>query len=246
MSNRRTYTIEKFIEAVEFSTSISEVLKILGLKEAGGNFESVKNRINKLKLDISHWKSISEKYGWSKGKVFPERHKPIENYLKYNFKIGTDCLKHKLFRSNIFERKCYGCGLTQWLNNPIPLELHHIDGNRLNNLLVNLTILCPNCHSLTENFRGKNIKIKNVSFSNYKYGEMSDYNKYRSNNILIRPQRRKAIRPSYEQLLKEIKETNYSAVGRKYGVSDNAIRKWVSQYEKANLPISPDVIDKLI
>lgn len=43
---------------------------------------------------------------------------------------------------------------------------------------------------------------------------------------------RKVERPSYEQLLKEIEETNYSVVGRKYGVSDKAIKKWIKFYEK--------------
>ena len=69
----------------------------------------------------------------------------------------TKKLKDRLFNENIKERKCECCGLKMWNNLPIPLELHHIDGNRYNHKLENLQILCPNCHSQTETFRGKNI-----------------------------------------------------------------------------------------
>lgn len=48
------------------------------------------------------------------------------------------------------------CGGIKWRDGPIPIQLHHIDGNRKNNELFNLEILCPNCHALTENYCGKN------------------------------------------------------------------------------------------
>ena len=54
------------------------------------------------------------------------------------------------------EAKCENCLLTEWLECKVPLELHHIDGNKINNQLCNLQLLCPNCHTLTENYRGKN------------------------------------------------------------------------------------------
>jgi predicted HNH restriction endonuclease len=46
------------------------------------------------------------------------------------------------------------------LGNPIPLELHHIDGDKTNNTLENFQLLCPNCHALTDSYRGKNVKKK--------------------------------------------------------------------------------------
>lgn len=67
-------------------------------------------------------------------------------------------LKNKLFKKGIKERKCECCGLSEWNNLPIPLELHHIDGDRTNHKLENLQILCLNCHAQTETFRAKNIK----------------------------------------------------------------------------------------
>lgn len=60
--------------------------------------------------------------------------------------------------------KCEQCGLKEWLNQKIPLEVHHIDDDHKNNVLENLQLLCPNCHALTENWRGRNIvkKVKPV------------------------------------------------------------------------------------
>ena len=67
-------------------------------------------------------------------------------------------LKNKLFNAGIKEKRCECCGLTEWNGLPIPLELHHKDGNRTNHKLENLQILCLNCHAQTETFRAKNIK----------------------------------------------------------------------------------------
>ena len=52
--------------------------------------------------------------------------------------------------------KCECCGLTEWLGQPIALELHHINGITTDNRLDNLVILCPNCHAQTDNYRGLN------------------------------------------------------------------------------------------
>jgi len=71
-------------------------------------------------------------------------------------------LRLRLLEEGYFESKCYNCNLTTWLNNPIPLELEHIDGNPSNNLINNLTLLCPNCHAFTQTYRGRNINFKKV------------------------------------------------------------------------------------
>jgi len=52
------------------------------------------------------------------------------------------------------------CGLTEWLGEKIPIELHHINGDRNDNKLENLQILCPNCHTFTDNYRWKGTKSK--------------------------------------------------------------------------------------
>lgn len=81
------------------------------------------------------------------------------NKENYNYDAFTVNSKKKSGKSTTIPlialrgRKCENCGLTEWLGEPINLEVHHIDGNRNNNELDNLKLLCPNCHSYTPNFR---------------------------------------------------------------------------------------------
>ena len=67
-------------------------------------------------------------------------------------------LKKRLLKENILQNKCDICGIVEWNGQPLSLELHHKDGVSSNHRLENLQILCPNCHSQTNNFRAKNIK----------------------------------------------------------------------------------------
>jgi len=153
----KNYTDEEFIAIVKESVSIRQALEKLGLKPAGGNYKSFHNKVKSLNLDISHFTG----QGWNKGKTLgPKRN--IEEYLTNKHPIQSYKLKNRLLSEGYFEHKCYKCDLTEWNNEPIPIELEHIDGNNSNNNLDNLTILCPNCHAQTSTYRGKNIKTPKV------------------------------------------------------------------------------------
>jgi hypothetical protein len=89
-------------------------------------------------------------------KLDPKR-KSAEEYSKATF-VSSHKLRNKLIQDKVKEAKCEECNLYEWNNKPIPLELHHVDGNRFNNLFPNLKILCPNCHAQTDNYGSKNIK----------------------------------------------------------------------------------------
>ena len=81
----------------------------------------------------------------------------LEEYLEKSQDIQSNKVRIKLLNEGLKEHKCECCGLTTWLNKPIPLELHHKDGNRYNNVLENFELLCPNCHAFTDSYRGKNV-----------------------------------------------------------------------------------------
>ena len=148
--SRARYTEKQLIQAVSESKTYSEIMRKLGLKPNGGNHSTIKQKIAVLNLDVSHFPP-----SWNAGQTFhPKR--PIEDYLNNLVYIHSYKLKLRLIKEGYFLPECSNCKLTNWLGNPIPLELHHIDGNRLNNNLSNLQLLCPNCHSLTDNFCGKN------------------------------------------------------------------------------------------
>lgn len=142
-----------FLEAVKSSFSVREVLIKLNLVAAGGNYRSFYARVDRQKLDLSHFTGSTSNKGQ---KVGPKR--PIEDYLSNKKSIDSFKLKKKLIEEDLKEHKCEKCNNTHWLNCSIPIELHHIDGNSKNNNLKNLQILCPNCHAQTSNYRGKNKK----------------------------------------------------------------------------------------
>ncbi len=151
----KTWTEEQLIEAVKTSTAYRQVLSKLGIIEGGGNYSTIKKWIKKLDLDISHFTHR----GWSKGKIIgPKR--PLEVYLSNQYSIHSDNLRRRLLSEQIFCHQCQGCDLMEWFDQPIPLELHHVNGNRDDNTLSNLQLLCPNCHALTDTYRGKNKKTK--------------------------------------------------------------------------------------
>jgi len=144
MSFRKNYTDDDIKKAVKENVSIAGVLRELELKIAGGNYTTINRKIKELNLDTSHFTGKL----WSKEKF-------LKNYDEY---ISKEGLKKRL--KNDFGNKCQNCGRKTWLGKPITLEVHHIDGNSLNNRIENLMLLCPNCHSYTKNWRGRNSKIK--------------------------------------------------------------------------------------
>ena len=83
----------------------------------------------------------------------------LVEYLEKSTDIQTNKVRTKLLEEGYKEHKCECCGGTTWMDKPIPLEVHHKDGDRHNNILENYELLCPNCHAFTDSYRGKNSRI---------------------------------------------------------------------------------------
>ena len=133
----RTWTDEQLILAVGQSKTIAQVLKALGLIAAGGNYRTIKDAVQRLNLDTSHFTGQA----WSNGKQL----KHSSGYTR------ATALKPHLIRER--GHRCQNCGLTTWFEKPIPLELEHVDGNTKNNDDSNLLLLCCNCHAQTPTWR---------------------------------------------------------------------------------------------
>lgn len=88
----------------------------------------------------------------------------------------THKVKKRLLGEGYKQHRCESCGLSEWMSNPVPLELHHRNGVRTDNSLDNLELLCPNCHAFTDNYRAKNIKklsarLETTDVEPLKFGE---------------------------------------------------------------------------
>jgi hypothetical protein len=82
---------------------------------------------------------------------------PIEELLVAGRRqTGRNHLKLRLIAEGLKENACEECGLDHWLGDPIAMQLHHRNGDKHDNTLENLQLLCPNCHSLTGNWGGRN------------------------------------------------------------------------------------------
>lgn len=158
------------------------------------------------------------------------------------FLSGPD-LVYRLKRELQWEHKCSGCSETEWQNSkneviPIPLQLDHINGIHNDNRIENLRLLCATCHTMTDTFTGKNVgntgdgPIKRETPMCKRCNSMTVSAKGLMCVSCARLCSRKMERPSYEQLITDIKETNYVQTGKKYGVCDNTIRSWIVAYEK--------------
>ena len=146
------YTEEDLRKAISTSTSYRQTLLKLKVKAAGGNYEVLKKAIKHFKIDTSHMLGQSS----NKNKTFgPKR--DLSEYLSNKFPIQSNKLKKRLLKEKVFEHKCSKCNLKDWIGKKIPIELDHINGDRNNNSLYNLRLLCPNCHAQTNTYRGKNI-----------------------------------------------------------------------------------------
>jgi hypothetical protein len=156
MTRSRKWTDDELIKAIKTSRSIRQVLQKIGLVEAGGNYTQVKYRIKDLSIDTSHFLGM----GWNRGLLFrPNPAEPLDKLLVNGSRVQSYKLKQRLFIQNIKKSQCDLCGWSKKsLDGRIPVELDHINGDRNDNRLENLRILCPNCHSLQSTHRGKNKK----------------------------------------------------------------------------------------
>lgn len=158
MGGKRKWTIRSLFYAVKKSTSVRQVLKKLKLKEAGGNYSQIKKCISDNNISTAHFKNTP----WNKGlKGFGKFYIPLERILVVNSSYQSYKLKKRLFKENLKSPSCEECGWAKISEDGrLPLELDHINGTRTDNRLMNLRILCPNCHSLKNTHRGLNRKKK--------------------------------------------------------------------------------------
>lgn len=148
------FTVEDVQVAVASSYSLASAAKKLGLTKHSGAYKILRRIIEQHSIDTTHFTGKS----WIQSGGFIEcRATPLEEILVAGRPYGTAELKRRLIEEGLKEACCESCAQDQWQNASIPLELHHVNGDSEDNRLDNLKLLCPNCHALTDNYRGRNI-----------------------------------------------------------------------------------------
>jgi hypothetical protein len=217
---------ENLNKIVKKCNNFSDVSYKLYGNNSAGNRYTIKKYIDKYQIDISHF---TFKGNWKNSRNnFKKR--DINEILSNNSYYDTTNLKERLYKEGLKERKCELCGQDEkWQGKKMSLILDHINGVNKDNRIINLRIVCPNCNATLPTHGGKNNKRLISSKKEKKYlseDELKEVNKERG------LKQRSVDRPEYEELKHEVKKHGYLATGRKYGVSDNAIRKWIRFYEK--------------
>ena len=201
--------------------SYAEVLRLYNLPLNSGNYSTLKRHIKVQKIDVYHFDGgVSKRDFTDIRKLKISLDKILISESTYS---NISNLKNRLYNEGLKERKCELCGQDEiWRDSKISLILDHINGVNDDHRIENLRIVCPNCNATLPTHCGKNRK----KLSYCKCGEK----KYKT-SILCKScndlMKRKKERPTLERLEIDIKQLGYLKTGKKYGVSDNTIRKWI-------------------
>lgn len=159
MSNNKIYELcnEDFEKLIRCSHNIKEVLFKLGMTTVGNSwgYAQVKKRMRELNVDYSAFIGVKP--------LIKSQFKRLEDKEIFicNSDTPRNIIRRRIIENDLLEYKCSCCGISEWLDQPISLELDHINGINNDHRLENLRFLCPNCHSQTSTYGSKNSSNRN-------------------------------------------------------------------------------------
>lgn len=225
--------------AVESAPSLSAALRHLGLRPAGGNHRTLEKLIAFYGISTDHLDP-----NWVLRGSRTRTSIPLGEILVEHSHYHRGNLKQRLYDTGLKQRRCELCGQDEiWRGRRMALILDHINGVPTDNRLGNLRIVCPNGAATFDTHCGRKnrseVTPRACAHCGADFVPKYAKQRYCSHPCGVhsrgprdpRPERRKVPRPPYERLIADIQSTSYVAAGRKYGVSDNAIRKWIRSYE---------------
>lgn len=228
--------------AIAQSRSWSDALRLLGYAPKGSNYRTLQKWARTWGIAADHFDPDAGRRIASSG-----RRIALKEILVENSTYPRGHLKRRLLASGLKQPVCELCGQGEiWNGRRMTLVLDHINGISNDHRLENLQIVCPNCAATLDTHCGRNLPRQRLcpgckepfapETIHHRYCSQSCWGTTAS--LLYRgrphPETRKVERPSYEQLKIDVATMSFVAVGRKYGVSDNAVRKWLRWYERQN------------
>lgn len=220
---------DEAITVMKESDNIGQFLEAIGERKGGSGYKRFYDFCRK--YDIKYKDHFRYDI-----KIPINLNKPIEEILvEKSSYLNTNNLKQKLLKLGLLENKCAECGNDgTWNGKRLALHMDHINGVHDDNRIGNLRILCPNCHSQTDTYCGKNRKAEKKeapkSFCK-ECGTQVWRGGIRCSVCSAKASRKVADRPSKEHLLELLKTNSCVAVGKMYNVSDNTIKKWIRKAE---------------
>ena len=239
MPDGRWFSEAEVRAAVADSLSYAEALRRLGLRAAGGNHRTIRKYVEDVwRIPVDHFAS---RRGGPVGRAVP-----LADVLVEGSTYHRGHLKRRLLAEGLKRPECEICGQGEmWRGHRMSLVLDHVNGVHDDHRLENLRILCPECNATLDTHCGRHKTRKHhdrpcptcrqvfrPTTGGQRYCSASCAGRGERNRR-AQVSRRRVARPPYDQLVREIEALGYLAVGRKYGVSDNAIRKWRRSYEAA-------------
>jgi hypothetical protein len=234
------YSEQAAREAVAASRSYSEALRRLGMCQAGGSHAVLKKWLAIWEISTTHFDPYARvrELNGARGRT------PLADLLREESTYHRRHLKRRLFDEGYKDRACEMCGQGElWRGRQMSLILDHVNGVWDDNRLENLRILCPNCAATLDTHCGRKNRLpaRRCQRCGREFQPGSERQRYCSRECGSRwdrahlkgprPAAHKVPRPTYQQLKEDLAHLSYVSVGKKYGVSDNAVRKWLRSFE---------------
>lgn len=206
------WTREKVIDAVKDSVTFGDVLAKLGLKCHGRNNDTLKKYLALYQIDFVSKPYLKRNYRTTS--------LPNDAVFVVNSTTVRSVVRTKILQQGLIEYKCSHCGmLPEWNNKPLSLQLEHINGINNDHRLCNLTFLCPNCHCQTATWAGKTRK-RTTCIERKPADDKVNVVKQATLSHLTK-----------EELLELVSKQSFVTVGKMFGISDNAVRRWCKKLD---------------
>lgn len=237
--HKYNFTREQIEDAARSSTSKTEMMQVLKIRQGGGGYQALDFWCRKYDVTppTMSWEEASKK-GRGKGHGFVRL--PDSEWFVNGTRRQGPYTRKRLVHNGVPD-ECSICGIgPEWNGNPLTLQIDHIDGDRWNNLIENVRILCPNCHTQTDTYANTGAEKRRH------YCDCGA--EIHKGSAVCQPCARAASRkiewPPIEEIVEGIAESNYLQYSRAIGVSDNAIRAHLKRrgVDPNTFDSSPDTV----